>query len=306
MITDVLIARDFSASSERALAYGLDLAKWHDATVHMVGVKVLEDDPFRPSDEPAGVLDRVREQFKERSRATLTSRGFDPESLRIHHALVRDTAPAPALLEYAEEHDVDLVVMGTEGRRGVRRTLMGSVTEEVLRLASCPVFTVRADADTIPDDAVVQRVVAPTDFSSPAREALRYAATLARFYAAPLDVLHVIEETAVPPAYGVNVFARVSSPEVGARVQEALDGLLAAIPFDGVEAEAHVRTGHPVQGILDFATHPGDLIVMSTHGRTGLDRTFMGSVAENVIRRAQCPVLSARRFGPYVASHDAT
>lgn len=293
MIANVLVARDFSPSSERALAYALDLAKRYDATVHMVGVKVRDDDPFHPSAEPAGAFDRLREQFKEQSRATLKSRGFDPESLRIHHTLVRDAAPAPALLAYAEEHAIDLMALGTTGRRGVRRALMGSVTEEVLRLASCPVLTARAEE--APDAVSVRRIVTPTDFSDPSHAALRYAASLAHAYEVPLDVLHVIDERAVPPAYGVDAFA-AAMPEVGTRVQEALEGLLAALPFDGVTAGAHVRTGHPVQGIVSFAAAANDVIVMSTHGRTGLGRTFVGSVTENVIRHAVGPVVAAQQF----------
>lgn len=301
MITNVLIARDFSASSEHALAYGLDLAKRFDATMHMVGVKVRADDPFNPTDEPAGLIDRIREQFKERSRASLASSGFDPESLRIHHALVRGEAPAPALLEYVDDHDIDLMVLGTEGRRGMHRALMGSVTEEVLRLAPCPVLTARAGEK---DDAVgLQRIVAPTDLSKASRAALRYALSIARAYELPLALLHVVEDASVPPAYGVDV-APTGSADVGARARRALDEQLARLGVSRTHATAHVEEGHPVRAIITFSA-PSDLIVMSTHGRTGLDRAFMGSVAENVIRRSVRPVLTARDFAPFVAEGAA-
>jgi nucleotide-binding universal stress UspA family protein len=296
MIANILVARDFSASSEYALACGLALAKRFDATVHMVGVKVRADDPFNPTDEPAGLVDRVREQFKARSRTSLTPEGFDPESLRVQHALIRGEAPAPALLEYVEDHDIDLVVLGTAGRRGVRRTLMGSVTEEMLRLASCPVLTARAEEDA--DAASIQRIVAPTDLSKASRAALRYALSIARAYDVPLALLHVVEGASVPPAYGVDV-ALTDAVDVDARVQRALNEQLARLGVSSTRATVHIEEGHPVHEIVDFSAS-GDLIVMSTHGRTGLDRTFMGSVAENVIRRSTCPVLSARDFALFI------
>lgn len=306
MIDNVLVARDFSASSERALVCGLDLAKRFDATVHMVGVKVRANDPFNPTDEPAGLVDRIREQFKERSRASLASGGFDPESLRIHHALVRGEAPALALLEYVDDHDVDLMVVGTEGRRGMRRALMGSVTEEVLRLAPCPVLTARAEEEAGEEEAgaaSIQRVVAPTDLSNASWAALRYALSIARAYDVPLALLHVVEDSSVPVAYGVDV-APEGSADVRARAQRALSEQLARLGVSSMHAAAHVEEGHPVREIITFSA-PSDLIVMSTHGRTGLDRTFMGSVAENVIRRSICPVLSARDFASFVAREAA-
>jgi nucleotide-binding universal stress UspA family protein len=301
MIANILVARDFSASSNYALACGFALAKRFDATVHMVGVKVRADDLFNPTDEPAGLVDRIREQFKERSRASLTSEGFDPESLRVHHALIRGEAPAPALLEYVEDHEIDLVVLGTAGRRGVRRALMGSVTEEMLRLASCPVLTARAEGEV--DAASIQRVVAPTDLSKASRAALQYALSIARAYDVPLALLHVVEDASVPPAYGVEG-APMDAADVDARVQRALNQQLARLGVSSTRATVHVEEGHPVREIVDFSA-PRDLIVMSTHGRAGLDRTFMGSVAENVIRRSICPVLSARDFAPFISEETA-
>jgi nucleotide-binding universal stress UspA family protein len=301
MIANVLVARDFSASSEYALARGFDLAKHFDAAVHMVGVKVRADDLFNPTDEPAGLVDRIRDQFKEQSRASLTSGGFDPESLRVHHALVRGEAPAPALLEYADDHDIDLIVLGTEGRRGMRRALMGSVTEEVLRLASCPVLTARANADA--EAETIQRVVVPTDLSKASWAALQYALSVARAYEVPLALLHVVEGVNMPVAYNIEVTPK-DSADLSARVRRALNEQLARLGVSNVHAEAYVEEGHPIREIVTFST-PGDLIVMSTHGRTGLDRTFMGSVAENVIRRSICPMLSASNFAPFVAEETA-
>lgn len=300
MISNVLIARDFSTSSEHALGCGLELAKHFDATVHMVGVKVRADDPFNTTDEPAGLVDRIREQFKERSRASLASGGFDPESLRVHHALIRGEAPAPALLEYADDHDIDLIVLGTDGRRGVRRALMGSVTEEMLRLASCPVLTARAEEGA---HASIQRVVAPTDLSKASWAALRYALSISRAYDVPLALLHVIEDTSVPVAYGVDV-APDGSADVRTHAQRALNEQLGRLGMSNAHATAYLEEGHPVREIITFSA-PSDLIVMSTHGRTGLDRAFMGSVAENVIRRSICPVLSARDFAPFISEAAA-
>jgi nucleotide-binding universal stress UspA family protein len=106
----------------------------------------------------------------------------------------------------------------------------------------------------------------------------------------------------MPVAYNVEATPR-DSADLNIRVQRALDEQLARLGVSSMHT-AYVEEGHPVREIVTFSA-PGDLIVMSTHGRTGLDRTFMGSVAENVIRRSACPVLSASDFASFVAEEPA-
>lgn len=302
-LQNVLFARDFSPSSEHALAYALKIAKQADATLHIVAVRVLERDVFGRPHEPAKPLERLREHFKERSRGQLLEHGFDPESLRVHHHLVRDEAIAPALLDYAETHNIDLVVMGTHGRRGVRRALLGSVTEEVLRQAPCPVLAVQGEGETAeaaPAEPSIKRIIVPIDFAKPARSALRYAAGLASAHDAQLVAMHVVEEMVLPRVYGIEP-ASVGTADQAEKVAASLQQL---VEDTGITSpvQTHVAVGLVASAIIDFASEPGDLIVMATHGRTGLKRAFMGSVAERVMRLVKVPIIAAMHFEHQVES----
>lgn len=301
MIHRILFARDFSPSSERALAYGVYLAKRCDAEMHMVAVRVLSNDPFHPPEEPATALDRLREQFKERSRRSFRQRGFDPGSLHVHHAVMRNAAAAPAILNYAESHDIDLIVMGTHGRRGVRRVLLGSVAEEVVRLAPCPVFVAREDGRAAPPS--IQRIVVPIDFSPPSRSAVEYAVRLAAHCSARVELVHAIADLEIPKEYGIEPIV-ITSPEVEERVQEELEKWAAAFGINDTATQA--RFGDPVRVVVDYADGEGDLIVLATRGRKGLNRVFVGSVAQDVIRRARRPVITARHFGPFLSAEHRT
>src|SRR5690606_34769986 len=110
----------------------------------------------------------------------------------VKRAVVRDVAAAPAILQYARDQEMDLVVMGTHGRRGLRRLFLGSVAEEVVRLSVCPVLTVHAGP--IRSEALFGDILVPIDFSPHSKAALRAAASLAPELGASLDLLHVVEE----------------------------------------------------------------------------------------------------------------
>ena len=201
-------------------------------------------------------------------------------------------AAAPAILQYVIEHDIDLVVMGTHGRHGLRRVVLGSVAEEVVRRAPCPVFTVNRCANV---SSGIRRIVAPVDASAPAREAARYAKALATLYGARLDLLYVIDVATRPEAHipfvgpfeGIGLGARQ-------RAQAALQSFADELGADGVKVEV----GMPVPDILDVAKRTGaDLLVLGSHGRSGMERLLLGSVAERVIRQAPCPVFTVKTFG---------
>ncbi|HKA04796.1 MAG TPA: universal stress protein, partial [Acidimicrobiales bacterium] len=135
----------------------------------------------------------------------------------------------------------------------------------------------------------IHTILHPTDFSDRSTHALRLAGALARDYGARLIVLHVAEMPAVPYAEGV---IPPVDPDDVVRVARHQLELLDA-PVTGHPVERHLEVGDPIDTILGVAHDlPADLIVMGTHGRTGLRRLLMGSVAEQIVRRATCPVLT--------------
>jgi len=147
----ILVPTDFGPASAIALSYGIDLAHAFDATLHVLHA-VVDVVPVSPvtalyGPEHAGVLPEMDEDARARLAALVTGRTDAPPS--TVQAVVRSMSPANAILEYAADHRIDFIVMGTHGRSMVAHLLLGSVTETVVRSAACPVLTVRAtEGDT--------------------------------------------------------------------------------------------------------------------------------------------------------------
>jgi nucleotide-binding universal stress UspA family protein len=199
-------------------------------------------------------------------------------------------AAEEVIVDYAAEHDVDLVVMGTHGRRGPAHFVRGSTAERVVRHAPCPVLTVGPRAAD-PAEGAVRLLLAPVDFSERAGAVIDYAAALAALYGARVDLLHAVEVPTLPDAYGVGLVWPGWGPEVEERSHAELMELARRLP-PACRGAVHVEVGDPAAATLDACGRLGpDLIVMGTHGRTGLVRFALGSAAERVVQRAACPVL---------------
>lgn len=303
-IDDVLVARDFSPVSDRALRYGLDVAARTGANLHVLYAEVLHDTPNREQDRrsPAEGLDTFREQL--RQEGSLSDEALDAVS--VEEVVRRDVSPGPAILNYAGDVGIDLISMGTHGRRGPGRILLGSVAEEVVRKATQPVLSVRGmkegTSSSRPD--TVNRILVPVDFSDFSREALHCAKEWADLYGASLDVLHVVVEDLHPTFYigGVTSIYDVE-PDIEQKVLDKLDSFVSEVPGPDTDVQTHVAVGSAPSEIAEFADdHDSDLVSMSTHGRTGLDRFLLGSVAEKVIRHVSCPVLTVKAFGKSIAA----
>ncbi len=301
MINNLLVARDFSTSSDRALHAAFAWARPIGSTVHLLAIQVTNDNPFEPAEQRSGPLERLREQLKDRTHSDMAQSGYDPGSVSVKHEVQRGEAAGPAIVRYAERAEIDLIMMGTTGRRGVRRAMLGSVAEEVVRTAPCPVATVRATAEGAPP-AVPEHVVIPIDFSEPSRQALAYGLQLARQMEADVTVVHAIEEPSAPLVYGLEIgekAQRASSESLQRRVYRALGEWVeqaTADVDDPPSIDMQADTGGPASVICESASTPRDLVVMATEGRTGMERMVLGSVAESVLRNAVGPVITARSF----------
>ncbi len=295
-INRILWPTDFSRCAKQALGHAVHFARLYDAELQVLHAMVLmQDDPFYlPNNE------EIYQQLKDlaNSRLSTTIKALQADDLKIKQAQVRGISTAPAILGYAKENDIDLIVMGTHGRRGLGHLLLGSVAEEVVRLASCPVLTIREREAPMPVE-MMQRILVPVDFSEHSKQALIYAKEIAAFYKARLQLLHIIEEFVPPTFYmAAGVSVMTFAPDLNAKARQAMAALLQETNGPKVEADLHVVEGYAAHDIVDFAKeHGSDLIVIATHGRTGLKHTLMGSVTEKVVRRASCPVFTVRAFG---------
>jgi nucleotide-binding universal stress UspA family protein len=196
--------------------------------------------------------------------------------------------PADLILKLARKQAVDLIVMGSHGRRGLDRLLTGSVTERVLRKARCPVLAVQKPVhDLLRREAghgmAIRKILLPSDFSDHARRALTYALSLAKEYHAQLTLLHVLEEIARD---------KELQSETGQLMRE-LEAVLPPDARNGCEISTAVRFGKAYWEIIQLATESQmDLIVMGGRGRGALDLTVFGSTTYRVLQLAPCPVLS--------------
>lgn len=140
-----------------------------------------------------------------------------------------------------------------------------------------------------------QRILFPTDFSESAGYASEYAISLASKYGSNLYILHVIEHFAYIVDFGIDFQSQTS---MEATAQKLLEDTVASIRKKGADAEGVIVSGDPFVEIIKFAKREQiDLIVMATHGRTGLEHMLMGSVAEKVVRKSPCPVLTVKKHG---------
>lgn len=305
-IDDVLVARDFSSVSDQALRHALDLAARTEAQIHVLHAEVLHESPdSEEGRSPAKDLGSFRKELEERNAVSADALDAVP----VKEVVRRDVSPGPAILNYAAEAGIDLIALGTHGRRGPSRILLGSVAEEVVRQAEQPVLTVRGkgDASSSTPDAI-DRILVPVDFSDYSRDALRHAKEWASLHDASIDVLHVVGQDLHPAFYvgGVESVYDVE-PDIEQKVLDKLDSFVAETGGPVPEVRSHVRVSKGVaSNIVEFVEENAiDLVSTSTHGRTGLDRFLLGSVAEKIVRHVRCPVLTVKSFGESVVSTNA-
>jgi nucleotide-binding universal stress UspA family protein len=218
-------------------------------------------------------------------------------------AIGEGTSAANEILRQASAMRPDLLAIGTHGRSGFDRLLLGSVTEKVLRKADCPVLTVPARTpDTVPAAPVVfKQILCPVDFSDSSMHALNYAMSLAQEADARLTVLHVMmyDLQAEAPEHVV-ADRRLTVADYRSRCEQySRERLGTAVP-DTVRAYCTVETllvtGNPYREILRVAAEQqADLIVMGVHGRSAADRMLFGSTTQHVVRAATCPVVTLRK-----------
>lgn len=295
----ILLPTDFSRCAEQALTHAWELAKQHGAELHMLHAIVLhEDDPHNAAHHFADI-DEIHSRIKQTASAEMDSNlEKHAGEVKVVKAHERGIAPATVIMDYARDHDIDLIVMGTHGRRGLEHFLLGSVAEEVVRMAGCPVMTIREQKDPKGPEAT-ERILVPIDFSDPSKQALRYALELANTYQARLQLLHVVEETLHPAFYVTgksSIFEFI--PDIKDKSKESLERLVEEVAGKDVDADFFVVEGRAARDITKFAReNDSDLIVISTHGLTGIEHLLVGSVTEKVVRMASCPVFTVKTYG---------
>ncbi|MBI3723660.1 universal stress protein [bacterium] len=270
MFERVLVALDGSPRSERILAALEPFAQQPSSEVLLA--RVVGPKPG-DAEEQVQALSYVR---------SLEAR-LDAKGLRASGHVLVGRDPAVELASFAAKSGASLVAIATHGRAGLRRVVLGSVAERVVRVADRPVLIVNPWALEAP--LALGRVVVALDGSEAAEGALPIAAGLARGFGSELILVHVEEVEALDSLVAVAQEHRKTEKTFERARRSLADARVRTV----------VRSGVPHAELLDsiLETAPG-LVVLTTHGRTGLARIALGSVAEAVIRGAPCPVLVKR------------
>lgn len=294
-IDRILCPIDFSEFSRHAFDHAVAIAKWYGATVtvlyvvpRVVAPVVTPDAPLFP---PIVLSPEDIEQFRREAEA------FVETDTRGAHVttVAREGSAVGEIVDMAATLPADLVTMGTHGRSGFDRLMLGSVTERVLRKASCPVLTVPRRIAGVPAAPMVfTRILCAVDFSPCSMKALTYAVGLAEEADAELVVLHVLEQHVFEPTPMPGTVVASDAALKEARLAH----LHAAIPHEA-RTYAHVNevvvSGKPYREIMRFADEQrAELIVIGAHGGA-IGALAFGSTTNQIVRQAACPVLTLRQ-----------
>jgi nucleotide-binding universal stress UspA family protein len=214
--------------------------------------------------------------------------------------LVEEGEPDEVITKTARDRGVDMIAMASHGRGAIGRAIFGSVADRVARTATVPVLILRVADETVDtDSAAVRRIIVPLDGSPLAAQAIPVATAISRKLAVPVHVVRVVDPaTNLPistgtlgPAPSVAVdFADRLWQEAENAARETVRSAIAQLQAAGVDASGATLQGSPFFAISEIAT-PDDLIVLTSHGRGGVQRWLLGSVAEKLIREAPAPVV---------------
>jgi nucleotide-binding universal stress UspA family protein len=289
---------DFSDCSQRALDHAMAIGRWHGAHVWALHVHQLVTPVYASAPEVGGdALSIIRLTESERQQletslydwvATDTAPGVSMET-----AVEEEFNVPQAIVAYASAVGADLITIATHGRSGFKRFVLGSVAEKVLRTSPCSVLVVPPHAsDAVPRAPVAyQRIICALDFSTVSAHTLEVAAALAAEAGGRVTAVHIVEipvqlddqPTPALPEYRAMCFEQA---------RRCMRTLTAALP-PTVGVAPLLLAGKPAREILQLADDQhADLIVMGVQGRGAIDRMLFGSVTQQVVRQAACPVLT--------------
>jgi nucleotide-binding universal stress UspA family protein len=285
-VQNILFTTDFSPAAEAALPYALGLAKQYGAKVHGLHVRFPSTYPIVGPEALPAVIEAAQEQAECEAKEMHEMLAGVP-----HDVTVVDGDLWPVLQDMVGQKKIDLLVMGTRGRTGVSRALLGSVAEETFRKSACPVLTVGPNVSRNTERRLAMKeILFATDFSSESLAALPFAVSLAQEHLSNLTLLNVAGKSAAGELVHEGQYA-----------ESTLRRLRTLVPAEAelwCEPKCRVEQGEQAAKIMGVAVAIGaDLIVLgvrSPQGGVGAATHLLRSVAHEVVVNAQCPVLTLR------------
>ena len=291
----ILVPIDFSRQSLKAIPYALAISRQFGADIHLLHVVdttqypplTLLTLPLVPQAEWNQRLMKRLEALALKYRTNGKVSTVDPRAGTAYEEICAA----------AHELKADLIVMATHGYRGYKRVALGSTTEHVVQHSPCPVLVVRLHArhwNGAPDPRTstgfrLAKILVPMDFSERSRVGFQHGRQLARDFGAELRLVHVINPNTFP--FGEE-YTALDPAELLKKMEDAAQQQMRSMATkSNLRYSVRVIHGSPGVEICNAANDDVDLIVISTHGRTGLGHLLIGSTAEHVVRYARCSVL---------------
>ena len=292
-IKTIVCTTDFSDFSNRAIPFGVALAKEFGAKLYLCHVIDLSSVAMYGEgfSDPVMLESKIREYAHEHLQDLIGDTDIDWESLTS----VGHTADEISLI--AKEKRADLVVSATHGRSGLKRLILGSVTERLMRTLPCPMYIVRSmeRESGAPATAEVRlrRILVGCDFSADSDLAIQYGISLAQEFQTELYLSHVLE----PAVYKDMLVHSTDSDQEGLRekLTQRLNGMVPEDAKQWCTPKTLLLAGHPSDELIKYAVvHEVDLIVLGVRGHSVMESLLVGSTTDRVVRQAPCPVLSVR------------
>lgn len=290
MYETILVPTDGSKGAEAAARHGINLATTFGSQIHFLSV-VNEGSHSNVLEDIGIDTGHHQEIFEHQATEAVKSlEELVDEPAVICHTAVEHGTPYKTIQSYVDEHDVDLISMGTHGRTGLDRVLLGSVTERVVRTSDIPVLACqRAPADR----SAYDRILIPTDGSEAATAAASHAIAIAEQYDATIHAISVVDTNAFVGPYPMDPEDVLTALKTGC--ENAVEEIQERCEKRNIDAVTDVIQGTPHHTIQNYIDDEGvELVTMGTHGRTGLERYIIGSLTERVLRTSDVPVLTTR------------
>lgn len=282
MFEKILASLDGSELSEAVIPYSETIARLFDSEVNLVGVDA----------EPHHTLDRVYSGYLNAFAKRLQYKEIKAQAVHLHGK------PEVEIINFANKHDISLIIMSTRGAHSTEKGIVGGVSEKVLRVTSRPLMLIpekmpQRDAGEFP----FRKILVPLDGSELGEAALPYATALCRKMVARLYVLHIMM-----PAYritgGMDYAVKLQQQLVGTLRHQAtqyLNRIGAELDRENLDVKYDLVSGYASATILDFTRNNAiDLIAMASHGKGGMQRFVMGSTADKVVHNSTKPVIFVR------------
>jgi nucleotide-binding universal stress UspA family protein len=290
----ILCPTDFSKYAFRAADYAVALAQHYDAEVHFLHVipsNLVHPEQYPYIAEAMPVAPEFRERALERLDAFVALSRAEDVRTRF---TVSEGTPVDAILHTAQSEGSHILCLGTHGREGVERLVLGSVAEKVLRKARCPVLTVSEAADErAPKEAVFHTILCAMDFGTQSLKALEHSLSLAQEAGGRLILFHAVEWFPDEPLWVGGPDVSGYKTEMEQQVRARLEQVVPKEAREWCEVEIVVRSGRAYRELLALAQERKvDLIAMGVRGRNPLDIMLFGSSTQHVVRHSTCPVLT--------------